>query len=365
MSKIDSRSPIFSVVTSFFGEGKKYVERLYDNISSQSVDWEWIVTDDFSSDPETESCLRNLAIKDSRVKYQEQKEKQEIFRNPQKYASGEFVFHIDADDQVHPNYLSHCLFWFRRFPKVICILSGSEWLKENGHFNRYAYHIQSEIGNKQDFIGRVWRNGFVFEFDKIFSNPGDVIRMNDMFIVKSFEKSGDILCLPRLYVKYEMRDNSNCNIERSDEEKEKIGRCRREFLDWNSQNMELAPYDTFFFDMEKDVLAFFALEWSKERKTIEYLGKSFSPYKQRKLKELYQDYNLHFDNLPAQQIADYRIIDCTSGFSEIPVGQKTTIVLLNIKDEDWFTHYRQRFENAGKIIRWVKLWDYIWMITLN
>jgi glycosyltransferase involved in cell wall biosynthesis len=113
MSKIDSRTPIFSVVTSFFDEGKKYVERLYDYISSQSVDWEWIVTDDFSGDTETEFCLRNLAIKDSRVKYQEQKEKREIFRDPQKVATGEFVFHIDADDRVHPSYLLHCEYWFR------------------------------------------------------------------------------------------------------------------------------------------------------------------------------------------------------------------------------------------------------------
>jgi len=362
----ENQKPVFSIVTSFFGEGKIYVERLYENICSQSVNWEWIVTDDFSGNIETEFSLLNLTRKDNRVKYYRQTEKQEIFRNPQKYASGEFVFHIDADDQVHPNYLKHCLYWFSRFPKVICILSGSEWIKENGQFLRFSYHLESELDTKHDFLGRVWRNGFEFEFDKIFSNPKDVIRMNDMFIVKSFEKKGDILCLPRIYIKYEVRENSNSKIERSEQEKIQIVRCNEEFQSWISRNSCFAPYDSLFFDMEKDVLAFFPLNWEgKQFNSIEFLGKSLRPYKQRKLRDLYQDCDLYFEPLPGGLKAEYRIIDCTSKFSKIEVGAKSSIVLLNKDDSECFSYYEKKFLEAGKVIRWYELWEYIWMVTLN
>jgi glycosyltransferase involved in cell wall biosynthesis len=172
----DSERTKFSIVTSFFGEGKKYVERLYQDIQKQKVDWEWIVTDDFSENPETQASLLSISSSDKRVKYFAQDYKREIFRDPQKVATGEFVFHIDADDRVHPSYLLHCEYWFRRFPSVICILSGSEWVKENGVFNRFAFHRNSELDVKHDFVGRVWRNGFDFKFEKIFTNVNDIIR---------------------------------------------------------------------------------------------------------------------------------------------------------------------------------------------
>lgn len=355
----------FSIVTSFFGEGKKYVERLYEDIKNQRVDWEWLVTDDFSNDLETQNALVIISAKDPRVKYYQQEEKRELFRNPQKFSSGEYVFHIDADDQVHPSYLEHCKYWFERFPKVICILSGSEWIKENGHFNRYTFHSQHEVGTKHDFIGRVWRNGFEFEFESIFSNHKDVIRMNDMFIVKSFEKTGDILCLPRPYIKYEMRASSNCNVERTEEEKEKIARCKEEFLKWNSKNSIPSPYDPFFFDVEKEFLSFFPLQWSKERQVIQFSGRIFPVYKQRKLKELYQDYDIYFGEVPPNVYPAYKIIDCTEKFEKFDVSKRSTIVLLGINDEEAFGYYNQQFTSLGKMVRWIKLWDYRWMITIN
>ena len=359
-----SVSPVFSVVTSFFGEGEKYVSRLYQNIVSQNVDWEWVVTDDFSNDPETEKALRDIARKDCRVVYIDQQEKGEIFRNPQKHARGEFVFHIDADDQVHPNYLEHCYYWFTRFPKVICILSGSEWVKENGHYDRYYLHKHSRLDEEQNYLGRTWRNGFQFEFEKIFSNYSDVIRMNDMFIVRSFEKTGDLLCLPRIYIKYEIRENSNCRIERTDQEKENIERCKNEFFNWISSDSIFSPYEPFFFDLEEDSLSFLPLPWNNEIKTIEFVGRELPKYKKRKISELYQDYKISFEEIdPAS--SDYRIIDCSTEFKKIKIGSKNTIVLLKIEDEQGFSYYLDCFEKEGKRTKWMKLWDYTWMNTLN
>jgi len=362
--------PKFSAVTSFFGEGEAYVKRLYSDLMAQEVDLEWVVTDDFSGDESTEGALRELANNDPSVRYIEQKEKREIYRDPQKYCKGEFVFHIDADDRVHPNYLEHCEFWFGKFPMVNCILCGSEWVHENGRFNRFHYHTQKDLSSqaKHNFIGRVWRNGFdykfTFLFKEIFSNYDDIIRMNDMFIVKSFETVGDILCLPRVYIKYEMRATSNSTIERSPVEKEKIERCAREFFTWLYQNLLESPYDPHFFESETDIIPFLPLKWENEKKSMHYCGGDLPPHRRRKIRELYRDYPITMSNWPYEEDPDYRIINCIDKFQKFPISSKDNIIVCKMEDEECFQYYHQQLLNKGKIFRWIKIWDYRWMITL-
>lgn len=358
--------PKFSIVTSFFGEGPDYVNRVYSDICDQDVDFEWVVTDDFSEDINTGRELRKLAKKDHRVKYIDQKEKREIYRDPQHHTTGEFVFHLDADDRVHPNYLQHCEYWFNRFPMVNCILCGSEWVHENGRFNRFHYHIKEDLfsNGKHNFIGRIWRNGFNFNFREIFSKYEDIIRMNDMFIVKSFETIGDILCLPRVYVKYEMRATSNSTIERSPEEVEKIQRCSNEFMTWLYRFRKESPYDPFFFESEVDIIPFLTLKWHKEKKTIHHCGRKFPPHRRRKIRELYQDFSITLGKWNSLEDPDYRIIDCSEGFEKFDLTSKTNIIVCNIKDEECFEYYQNQLLSKGLVFRWIKLWDYKWMITL-
>jgi glycosyltransferase involved in cell wall biosynthesis len=357
--------PDFSVVTSFYGEGENYVYRLYEDIKKQSVDWEWIITDDFSTCEKTAKAIADVAGRDHRVKLIFQKRKREIFSDPQKYATGKFVFHIDADDRVHPSYLLHCEYWFRRFPSVICILSGSEWVNENGVFNRFTFHRNSELEVKHDFVGRVWRNGFDFKFEEVFTNVNDIIRTNDMFIVKSLETVGDILCLPRAYIRYEMRSNSNCNIQRTPEEKEKIERCKKEFFSWLSVRKIESPYDPYFFDSELDIIVFLGMGWEGLSGYIQYVGKNLPNYKKRKIRELFQDFEIEFGDASGNDILDVKIIDCSEGFRKMSISRKKNIVFLRNEDHQTFDYYSEEFIKTGKIFRWIKLWEYRWMITLN
>jgi teichuronic acid biosynthesis glycosyltransferase TuaG len=72
----------FTIVTSFY-EGSKFVLDLYNKIKLQTyTNWEWIVTDDFSSDNAKELLLE-LAKNDRKVKYVEQSSKKQMFYNPQ------------------------------------------------------------------------------------------------------------------------------------------------------------------------------------------------------------------------------------------------------------------------------------------
>ena len=352
-----------SVVTSFFGEGDNYVYRLYEDIKKQSVDWEWIITDDFSPCEKTAKAIADVAEGDHRVKLIFQNRKREIFSDPQKYATGKFVFHIDADDRVHPSYLAHCLYWFERFPSVICILSGSEWVYEDGKYSRYVYHTRKDLEQKHNFIGRVWRNGFNFKFDEIFTKVEDIIRTNDMFLVRSIETTGDILCLPRAYIKYEMRSNSNCNIQRSEEEKEKIERCKNEFTDWYLNNSIESPYDSYFFESENDVIPFLPISWSFSGKTILYKGSDIPNYRKRKIRELYQDFEISFGEKLNSGSQDITIVDCSQNTSlRTSIGSKSNIIVVRLDDDSAIEYYTQKLNETGRGYFWIKLWDYTWFM---
>lgn len=357
--------PDFSVVTSFYGEGEDYVLRLYSDIAKQKVDWEWIVTDDFSQDSSTENALRQISLRDKRVKYINQNYKMEIFRDPQKYAKGNFVFHIDADDRVHKNYLQHCLFWFNKFPHVQCILSGSEWVDEEQRFKRYTFHIREDLEKKHDFLGRVWRNGFNFKFDEIFTDNNNMIRMNDMFLVKSFETSGDILCLPRLYIRYEMRATSNSSRSRNKSELLKIKSCYDEFFDWLNKNKKEFPYESYFFEHQMDFIVLFPLSWETPISSVNIVGNKFIPELRRKFRELYPEIQLMFDEEEKYTVeCDYKIIDCRKSFSNHELGKNYNIIIINRNDKKAWDVYSEKLYVAGRVFRWIELWEYKWLITL-
>jgi len=357
----------FSIVTSFYGEPVRYVNRLYKAICDQSVDWEWVVTEDFSDNENTKKALIDLSSQDPRVRYVEQRHKRELYVDPSVYSDGDYIFHIDADDLVHPNYLIHCLYWFKRFPHVGCILSGGYFYMEEGQrFSRYVIHTEDNLDSLQSYVGRVWRSGYEFPWNSIFSNPQDIIRMNDMFIVRSMECSRDILCLPRHYIKYLIRENSNSTKSRTPEEIKKIDRCHREFENWYSLNSRESSRDPFFYDTEEYLLGFLGIEWEDIGSHIQYLGKKPKPHQRRKLRELYREYYISFGNLPeGVETPDIQIIDCTHGFSGHTVNGEKNIIVCKIGDNDSYLHYSNKLKEQGKIHRWIELWDYRWILSIT
>ncbi|HCB3326232.1 TPA: glycosyltransferase family 2 protein, partial [Escherichia coli] len=97
-----------SIITATYNS-EKYILELYESIKKQKHEnWEWIVTDDFSTD-KTFDILKSIASKDKRVK---------IFQNhinsgaalsrnnSMKNAAGEFIAFIDSDDLWFPDKLS-------------------------------------------------------------------------------------------------------------------------------------------------------------------------------------------------------------------------------------------------------------------
>lgn len=201
----------FSICTAFFNDVVSRVSELYESLLLQQVDWEWVVTDDFSEDPSVREMLLALASEDSRVRYVYQDHKMQFLRNPAPFAKGEFVFHIDSDDLVYPGYLPICQKLFDRFPDVGVILCNGHVVNQRGFFVRYHEHMPTmrRPGVTGDnsasicFLGRCWRRSIEIDFSGIIEDRF-FTTTNDFYLVKYLNTKTRMLVVPRNMIRYSL-----------------------------------------------------------------------------------------------------------------------------------------------------------------
>lgn len=99
---------LISIITATFNSSK-YILETYKSICSQTyTNWEWIITDDASTD-DTVSILRAIADHDSRVNFyclENNKGAAQARNNSIKFIRGDFVCFIDSDDLWHHDKLT-------------------------------------------------------------------------------------------------------------------------------------------------------------------------------------------------------------------------------------------------------------------
>ncbi|CAH7078883.1 putative teichuronic acid biosynthesis glycosyltransferase TuaG [Vibrio chagasii] len=122
-----------SIITPAYNSGN-YILKTYESIKNQTyIDWEWLVTDDRSTD-NTLMILNELAKKDSRVRVYSNSENSgaAVSRNNSlTHASGKFIAFIDSDDVWLPNKLEQQI----------------EFMSEDIAFSFTAYELIDSDGN--------------------------------------------------------------------------------------------------------------------------------------------------------------------------------------------------------------------------
>lgn len=122
-----------SIITATYNS-QNYIKETYESIRKQThTNWEWIVTDDASSD-DTFDILSSIAKNDKRVKlfYNRSNSGSAISRNnSMDNACGDFIAFIDSDDLWEPNKLSEQLDFM---------------LAHNSGFSFTAYQLISDDG---------------------------------------------------------------------------------------------------------------------------------------------------------------------------------------------------------------------------
>ncbi len=222
--------PKVSVVTSFY-DIEKYVDGAIDSVLAQTyIDFEYIITDDFSTDGTKEQILKWVK-KDKRIRYIEQTEKREIYWNPHKYANGDIVVIFDSNDTLVPRALEVIVDVFNKNPEVVLIDSNSHHYDEIIHFDNfkstrfcekpkyfqnyltyYNYYINNSVN-----LGEIWgglrsfRNILPKEYD--FTEDFDLMldKHEDLLRFLKFEEIGKVLYIGRVLNNVRDRKDSNSN----------------------------------------------------------------------------------------------------------------------------------------------------------
>jgi ADP-heptose:LPS heptosyltransferase len=137
----------FGIYTSFYN-AEKFVDSIFDQISKINYDnFEWIITDDFSSD-NTKSMLLEKVKHFKNVKYIEQSHKKEMYWQPNKFfdCSFDYVILMDCDDEFDFDFLNVYNKYTLTYPDALFITS--DFIKiENDNF-----HSISLIKNEKNLL---------------------------------------------------------------------------------------------------------------------------------------------------------------------------------------------------------------------
>ncbi len=142
-----------SIITPFFNTDEVFLETFF-SLQAQSLqNWEWIVVDDGSSDPESLDRLSDVLEQDVRIKVITQKNAgPAAARNTGfQHSCGRFVCLLDSDDMIEPVYLEKCV-WFLESHKefAFCnsysvVFGDQQYLWTSG-FERGKAHLQANSG---------------------------------------------------------------------------------------------------------------------------------------------------------------------------------------------------------------------------
>lgn len=325
---IKKASPKVSFVTSFFNV-EAFIDELADSVLNQTFeDWEWIITDDWSEKDNTKKKLLELEKRDRRIKYVEQKFKQEVYWNPQKYASGELICWIGSDDKIVPKTLEIMVHFFDKNPNISCVhpsakcywnnfdessYKHSSFCKFDGYKNMLEKH-KIYLENKSGYE----RIGNVFGIIMMYRNPGPDFNFNDgdfkvgkgedLARILRLEEMGNHLFLNRSLYKGRMREDSNTGKWRytsggpNDFDKMyKQANIRRATI---SAKKHISKYDS----VREELYAFLYSKLSdeRERKIISCLGFNLDEKDQELIKEIYFDHDIKFEDVDVED--DYVFI---------------------------------------------------------
>jgi len=316
-------TPKISFVTSFYN-AEPFIEDLVESVLDQTFgEWEWIITDDWSDD-NTKKKLDEVVTRDKRIKYIDQKFKQEIYWNPHKYATGDIICAIDADDALVPKTAEIITHFYDKFSQVQCIhVNGNYHLDEfKGHntfknssfcrFDKFDTILQKHqiyLLNESGYE----RIGFMFGTIRSYRNPGSEFDFNDgdyqmgkhedLAKLLRLEEVGVPMFLNRTLYKVRMRSQgSNSGSWKDYGGDTEFEKMREIANDRRTQSFRhLHNYDP----VCEELYAFLYsnLNDERDRKKVCCLGFELDSQKQDLIKDIYFDHDITFENIT--QEVDY------------------------------------------------------------
>ena len=139
--------PKVSIITPVHNR-PQYLEEAVASIQQQSyTDWEHIIVDDGSTNPQTRDILKKIAELPKTIFYRTENKGLGAARNfGIERAAGEYIVTLDDDDKWHADFISVALDIFEKKPQAAVVTA---WMQEFGLSNRI---IQTPGGGIRNFL---------------------------------------------------------------------------------------------------------------------------------------------------------------------------------------------------------------------
>lgn len=310
----------FTIFTSFYNYLDTFDDLVESVLAQTHQDWEWIISDDFSENPEVLPRLHSLVESSEKIKLIQPLFKKEFYWNPPtSHSTGDIFLVQDSDDLMHPKLLEVYKYNFDRFPKVQMISTNSvlRWGSVHGgihSFRMINYKDRCNFIQKQSLSGfgeynigdcRAWRNNInLFDPDRKWNFCAE-----DVCKTLINEEKGMLLYLPRVLHTYAHRSNSisktpTTNLDDLKESdlmiKESEHRKSRKFLNSIEDYYDrIYPYTTSFY--------LSSLNLENSSKIVEYHSPSINNREIEFLKNLYFDHDLRFEFFSGVDYLIYRV----------------------------------------------------------
>jgi autotransporter strand-loop-strand O-heptosyltransferase len=295
----------FGIYTSFYN-AEKYIDRIFDNISKIKYDnYEWVITDDFSSDRTRELLLEKVKTF-NKVRYVEQSRKKEMYWQPNKFFTNdvEYIVLVDIDDLVDANCLNVYNEYLSKDESIYLVSSDFKKISENtGELHSIALvNSQGTLTNRIQNYHPITNytdtlNYYCFGHLRCFKNTPEIkfeipdfdACAEDSYHVMYVNSYGKWLHVPRNLYQWSlnntsesqlaMKPNFNANFDIAYE------KCKKS----NIEN------DGRFTSVYKETCALNYLDINNSYNTINIFTGNTSEYDRSKIRELYFDKTITFN----------------------------------------------------------------------
>jgi hypothetical protein len=338
----------FGIYTSFY-DSEKFIEQSFNVIESINYDnFEWHITDDFSSDNTKELLIDRIKkspIK-HKIKFMEQSEKKQMYWEPNLFFDNTFdwIVLIDSDDMVD----SECLTIYNNVlqNKNDVSLISSDFHKINEKDNSLhsiSYIINDDkISNKInryhpscDYLNNISYSCFghlrAFKHNTIdkFQIDNNLACAEDSYHIFWSNSYGKYLHIPRPLYKWYLRNDSeshNVNVKPGFNDNFEIALNKLKSSDYGTDNSFNDVY------LETSALGSYNIGDLKN-KTVSLWSKTLSTHQKEKLKLLYSDSTLSFNN----EHSDINVI-CLNNFN----NNDLDIILSKISKSKILLYYQNQ-----------------------
>ena len=311
--KPKSKGLKLSLVTSCFN-AEHFIDELAETVISQNYDnWEWIVGDDFSDD-NTFQKLLDLQNRDSRIRVAFPKHKKQMWWNPQEFATGDIVCHLDADDKLLPNCFEKINYYFRIFPEVVLMHFNANKYNDtlpngpNQTFEKYKDNVYMTTDNDSFLEGfeKLWPlRSSIFGYLRIFRNipglhfpvheDGDACSSNDGQWLLMLEERGKWLTIPRtVYVAREHGASENFTRWNQRGEAQLAIDARKRRQEFHIEYPRNLKYFDEIYNLAESTYTT-SFNWATEPQVVSFINYQLNDIKKDKAKKLFYDHDINFD----------------------------------------------------------------------